>query len=568
MNRFLFSFALIASLLAISCEKPLEEDIVVPENIDGVWVEAFKNISDGQGSCVILSIAGEQGDVCVAKMDGRGLFLSSRSSATVAYDNIEGMGTISPKAGNYPDISFAIGSSGLMFTSEHRILVHYDRTLEEMFNQNTPPVIFSPEIDGEFEGPSEFSLGTSVPPPSLLASFFDWLGPIVARSAATYGCTELYKMIFSSAESDRISEVIAAIEDVNKRLDELTELYHNTTYESYLNKRSNDYVAPLKNYTDEYYLRLVNCDGSEDAIKEIVLEWGDGYIGGNKACDQYLNFVDFLTGSIVEQKNLYAIYDLYVYNTTPWEAQGYAFREGIRSSDLAVVAQNALLASLYYRVREGLDDRSRETLLGKIETYVTKYQEFSEANPVVRHDDLAVCQIKGAKFVMKKDLIIRDYYNKPWYPNGSEWDNEYNDNAWFVVYGDTKYNCAEMYDKCLSPEEINTLAKYYKSSQITTFAQILKDEAGCVFPSSFDGKTPVMLAQGDGAVRHFEYDDYYISATDAVLVNSTCSVTSQDIGIAYLEHYGFLWMKQRFSFWTSNFNRNRIWFCTDVVERY
>lgn len=49
------------------------------------------------------------------------------------------------------------------------------------------------------------------------------------------------------------------------------------------------------------------------------------------------------------------------------------------------------------------------------------------------------------------------------------------------------------------------------------------------------------------------------------LRGKTCG--RQDIGNGYLEHYGFLWLNQRFSHWTSAFDHNRIWLYTDI-ERY
>ena len=342
-----------------------------------------------------------------------------------------------------------------------------------------------------------------------------------------------------------------------------------TTYETYLNERNKSYIAPLKNYSYEYFLRLQNCDGSEEAIKDIVTKWASGYVEGNPAYIQFQNFVDFLTGSIVEQKTLYQIYDLYVFNTFPWEEQGYAFREGIRSGDLAVISQNALLATMYYTVADGYDDATRDKLIDHVQDFLDQYKSFSDAYPVVRHDGYAICQIKDAHVIMKKEIVHRDYYKKPWFPNGTEWDNEHNESAWVVGYGDTSYNCGQTYDMCLSPKEIKAMVKYYEGQpSITCFDDILVKEAGLEFPSDAAGKKHIMLCQSDFYTEGYEYDDYYIYTPEAVASDSSLSIGRQNIGIAYLEHYGFLWMKQKFSWWTSSFDQNRWWFRPSVTSRY
>ncbi len=558
---------MMAMFFLTSCRGHDYDPVVYPETLDGVWVESFKNLSEEGKKGIILNVVGERSVLNCFEMDNMGgMFLDSQQDVDVSYDKGKGTGVIVFPSGKEEEIPFAIGSTGMFLTDRNTILTHYNRTFNDILNGGENRKDIFARNDKDFIGVEKY-VESSIPAPSLPMAFLDWLLPIVGRTAVTYGCNALFKEIFGSEESKQMEAIMSAIEDVNHHLAELTELFHNTTYEKYLNDRSNNYVSPLMNYTSDYYTLLKNCDGSEEAIRKIVVEWGDGTVGGNKACVEYQNFIDFLTKTVVEHKNLYQIYDLYVFNTTPWEHQGYEFREGLRSCDLAVISENALMAALYYRVKEGYDDASREEFLAKIDRFVNEYAQFAAGNAVERHDDLAVCQIKDAHFAMKKELVVRDYYRKPWFPNGSEWDNEYNDAVWFVVYGDTYYTCPEIYGKCLTSKEVKVLSSYYAQAGITNLTQVLVEEAGCSFPVSVEGKTPILLLQGDGSLRHDEYNDYYISATNAVRMNNGFSAGSQDIGIAYLESYGFLWMKTRFAYWTASFNHNNVWLRTDVVSR-
>ncbi len=555
----------LALLFMVSCDRT--ENCEMP--LDGLWMGPFNETVDKLPCGMVIDIQGTNAELYNVVMgeDG-GFFAETRNSAKVSYDAGKMSGFMAAGEGRIL-FSFEISESGAMLTSTRKILTRSNRSINDLFGSGLLKENYLSMPDKSFTGVESFSRTIPVPPvvPNLMESFLSWLGPIVARTAVTYGCNALFNDMFGSAEVEKLDEIMSAIDDLNDALSDLTELYHNTTYETYLNKRLNDYVAPLKNYNNYYFTLLENCDGSDEAIKQIAVEWGDGTIGGNKACMEYLNFIDFLTKSVVERKNLYQIYDLYVYNTTPWEEQGYAIREGLRSADLAVIAQSMMLAEFYYRLKDGLNDGTRESMLTVIKTAKDNYEAFAKANPVERHDDMAICQIKGAHFAMKRQLVERDYYNKPWFPNGSQWDNENNESAWVVTYGDTYYNCAEIYKKCLTQAEVEAIAAYYKPQGITRFLDILTGEAKCILPAKAEGKTAVMLCQGDGYTEHDEYDDYMIYASKAVLASSNSNVGRQNIGIAYLEHYGFLWMSQRFTYWTSSFDRNHFWFRTDVVQR-
>lgn len=57
--------------------------------------------------------------------------------------------------------------------------------------------------------------------------------------------------------------------------------------------------------------------------------------------------MDFLLTTVVEQKDIFSMYDLYTYNTTAWESQGYGIREALRKSDIAAVAEGMFLTQYY-----------------------------------------------------------------------------------------------------------------------------------------------------------------------------------------------------------------------------
>ncbi len=422
--------------------------------------------------------------------------------------------------------------------------------------------------DKEYVGPSAYSALPLMAVESFSADFnwlefLEWAGKTAATTAWGKGVGVLLDMLFPpSGSTTTLDDLLDKMNSITEQLNQMTLLYKNTTYEAKLNERSK-YVSELTNYNSEYYIRLGNAKTEAD-VATIIKDWASHSVGGNPVYVQGLNFIDFLLNTVIEQRDIYNMYDLYTFNTTAWEGEGYAIREALRASDIAVAAQNLYLTQLYQTLRTDVDDVSKSKIL---DNNIKKFEQFSEyikKNPVEHHDDKVICQIAGNHFVMdiaNFSIVTAGLYQNPsWSPIPRKWI-EYDDDLDFI-YGPNKIEC---YNKSLTPDEVKKILDYYAGTDLT-LAQILRTKAGCkINIATLPGQELIVTLQSkpysaDKAVVGLDNSvDYYAKLSS--------EVGPKSVGRGYFEVKGSMynWYLQ-FVRW-EQFTGNQIWIRTNVLER-
>ena len=236
---------------------------------------------------------------------------------------------------------------------------------------------------------------------------------------------------------------------------------------------------------------------------------------------------------------------------------------------LAVIAQSLFLTRLYYAYGN-FTETTRESLCEELRGCFENYQTFCKAHPVEHHDDQAICQIKGAHFSMPKELVSRDFYNHPWMPYETPWEFENQESAWWLVNGDTHYNCAQIYKFCMSEDEAKAISGYYKASPYKSRVEALTKDAACILPfdeKQMSGKKIMMQLQTDGSDPHQKDSNYYINARLAMEASKDFNIGEKTTGITWIECHGFLWMEQWFKQWDTYYS-DQLWVRTDITERY
>ncbi len=496
---------------------------------------------------------------------GHGVELKTTNQYTFNYNAGKRCGSFEAEEGT---ITILLGEDGCFYDETNK------KAYVPMEGQLEDYLVHSPRLlqsDPLLVGPAQYC-DTLIPTPVSLQGgngdglpfSFDALLKWALDKIGTYIITKtgnaIYDEIFSSAESQKLTQVLNELDTIQMQLNQLMTLYVNNTCEELIKNRSGNYVIPMKNSAHDC-LEMLRGAATEEERKGIILKWGDNY-GNNTQCK---NFIDFLLTVPTMQKNTYQIYDLYAYNCYAFESDGYEMRENLRLCDASVIIQYAYLTGLYYMYSTN-NQQTLENLTKDLTDKLKQYQAFCEANKVVRRDNEVVCQIEGAHFVMEKELVRRDYKSHPWFADGMHWDNEHGDAVWFVVNGDTRYSCGQTYDFCLKPKEITAISKFYKGSKKSLYT-VLHD-LGVTFPEKTNQQHYQMLLQGDGSLEHDEYNDYFIRANYSVNADAediTVS-NSENIGSAWLEKFGFLWMDTRFARW-SNYDDSKCWVRATVTER-
>ncbi|MDO4827204.1 MAG: hypothetical protein Q4B16_06565 [Bacteroidia bacterium] len=567
-STFFRTVLILAGVLAVmGCEQHEHE---VPSSLGGVW-EGTMTVSDnGVTSVKILRIT-EDSTAEFYDMDytlNGGYEIKSKEVASIDY---HGSGSDTPEHFN-----IVLNGKTATFTRIGNVLTTPGDDPENpttyFLTGNSlsyyKAVKLEPSLlptDAEYTGPRKLSLSLQSTPE--LTAGIDWMellvwaGKTAATTAWGKGVGVLLDMLFpASGEDTQLDEILDKVNAISSQLAQMTILYKNTTYEGKLNDRSK-WVNELTNFNEEYYIRLSNAKTEED-VSKIILDWASHSVGGNPVYVQGMNYMDFLLTTVIEQRDIFNMYDLYTYNTTAWESQGYAAREGLRASDIAVAAQNLYLTQLYHMFRTDIDDDSRAKILGN---NIKKFEEFSEYiknRPVERHDNRGICQIEGVHFVMDSYPLDYPNYRSPaWSPLPCVWSSHDECDEYFM-WGP---NRAENFNKALKPEEVKTILNYYAGSG-RTLGDIFKNDANIklgawIVTSNFNGVVPLQSG-------YFTPAPTYIGVDCAVFLNSAMTADNMGPVACGQGHIEFdLWTFKSYLYEWYEFYSDYNWVRTNVIER-
>ncbi len=429
------------------------------------------------------------------------------------------------------------------------------------------PSLLPDPNDKEFTGPRKLELSLQNGE-QFTAGGFDWIeflewaGKTAATTAWGKGVGVLLDMLFpASGETTTLDDLLGKMDEISNQLAQMTILYKNTTYEKYLNDRSK-MVSELTNYNKEYYTRLSNAE-TDDEVKTIILDWASHNVGGNPVYVQGFNYIAYLLTTVIEQRDIFNMYDLYTYNTTAWESQGYAVREALRASDIATVAQTFYLTQLYHTLRDGIKDADRETILKDNIEKFEKFSEYIKNRPVERHEDRGICQIEGAHFVMDKfALDYPNYRNPKWNTIPCRW-TRYKSDVYFM-WGP---NQAENYNKALTPDEVKRILDYYEGSDRTLNDIFTKDAniklGAYIVTSYYNGVLPLQSGYYSKSWRYVGVD----SAVFIRTAKSASDIQPTAVGYACIDEMGSLFDRYLGLIEWYEYYDSYTWTRTNVIER-
>ncbi len=569
MNRtFLGSVSILLGIAAVmGCERH-DTDSQSPFN--GVW-EGPMTVTETGTTVKLINVAGSTAefyDMYYSLVNGYTTKSKQVSEMKIVNGDDDSKGFTVSLDGDEYTFAFAADDDSVIYST--------DGKSQYVLTSNTmdyyKPVIYSPFLlatDKEYVGPREYpeNAEASLQSASLTADFnwlefLEWAGKTAATTAWGKGVGVLLDMLFPASGETSLDDVLDKLNSITEQLNQMTLLYKNTTYEAKLNERSR-YVSQLTNYNSDYYIRLSHADTEED-VKTIILDWASHNVGGNPPYVECFNFIDFLLGTVVEQRDIYNMYDLYTYNTTAWENEGYAVREALRASDIAVAAQTFYLTQLYQTLRTDIkDEASKSDILAKNIKNFERFSEYLKNRPVERHSDRVICQIADCHFVMDAvnyEVVPSGIYRNPsWCTLPHKWI-EYDSDMDFI-YGPNKI---ERYNRSLTPDEARKILNFYNGTDLT-LAQILK-KAGFKFSMATRPEQTLILtlqSKGYSADKEIVGLDYSVN----YFTKSAGDVGPKSLGKGVFEVKGniYTWYLQ-FTKWKT-FDENQIWIRTNVLER-
>lgn len=561
-TRLIALALLILAAAFTACKHESPETIVVP--LEGVW-EGPMTITDGNTSLRVLHFDGNtaefidydytlaEGYDATARQTSPVDIVTQNDSCTEFNVKVDGS-----------QMTFAREGDVITGPSDNKVFYHLTTNGLDYYQAKESEESLLPS-ETIFAGPQMYDVALNSSNFEAFdwnwTEFLEWAVKTAGTTAWGKGVSALLDLLFPpSGETTTLDDLLDKMNAITDQLNQMTLLYKNTTYEAKLNERSK-YVSELTNYNEEYYVRLSNAE-TEDDVAKIINDWASHTVGGNPVYVQGLNFIDFLLNTVVEQRDIFNMYDLYTYNTTAWENEGYAVREALRAGDIAVAAENLFLTQLYYTLRTDMDDNSKKTMLDKNIEKFNLLADYIQKRPVEHHDDKAICQIPGAHFVMDAVNFTfqgsSTYRNPSWFSIPRSWF-EYDDDMDFI-YGPNK---AECYNKSLTPDEIKHILDYYDGSG-WTLAQIFILKAKCRL-SMLPLQTIILTLQSKG----YSSDYTIIGLNQSVdfYAKSSSEIGAKIIGKGHFEvKGGFYWQYLEFVRWES-FNDNQFWIRTNVLER-
>lgn len=535
-----------------------------PSVFNGVW-EGSMNVTATGTMVKLLNVTGSTAEFY-------DMYYSLANGYTVKSKEVSDMTFVKGENGSQ---NFVVTLDGeeYTFSSDDSVIFSVDGKIR--YTRTSNPIeyyksfVYSPfllAVDKEYVGPSAY-VEPVLTSATLTADFnwlefLEWAGKTAATTAWGKGVGTLLDLLFPpSGSTTTLDDLLDKMNAITDQLNQMTLLYKNTTYESKLNERSK-YVSELTNYNEAYYVRLSNAKTEEDVAK-IIDEWSKNTVGGNPVYVQGLNFIDFLLNTVIEQRDIFNMYDLYTYNTTAWESEGYAVREALRAGDIAVAAQNLYLTQLYYALKSDLDENSKKTILEKNIKKFDTFTEYIKNRPVEHHDDRLICQIAGCHFVMDAvnyEIVLSGNYKNPsWCSIPHTWI-EYESDLEFI-YGPNKI---EHYNRALTPDEVKKILDYYSGSDLTLM-QIFRN-AGFKYSVATRPDQTVILTLQSGA---YSADKEIVGLDSSVnyTAKSSSEVGPKYVGKGFFEVKGtiYTWYLQ-LTRWVT-FNDNQIWVRTNILER-
>lgn len=338
--------------------------------------------------------------------------------------------------------------------------------------------------------------------------------------------------IFESEEVQLLNQVLDKLEVMETKLDELTSLamqMYNDLKETEQNaivasyKTIEQHLLNLSFVNTDIYGRLESAIANgydEEAIKSIISAWETSVINGISApyaaqslAAEILNFSYKFNST---PYNFFMVTDMIAFDSYPWEESGYEYREMYRAFVSAELVRAMFLSAACYQMHKSANS------LNNLSSYALTLEKFFELCKVVHHDDVAICQIKGAHFTVGRDaLVIRE---------GFDWtfgQTHITPQQAIVLEGTptsipSKDEVNSYLSSQLTDAEVQAIIGYYKSVHPSEFTLLdcfadggMKIPAGCIpnytlkpDTQEVENATPIYFGTADSGIFVYSEDPW------------------------------------------------------------
>lgn len=412
-----------------------------------------------------------------------------------------------------------------------------------------------------------------------------WAADQALKNVESKAASAVLNALFGSSQSTTIDQLQNINDQLEKTHDFAKELDSKVAFMNYADRMAKriKYYENLNNSTRDIFKKVLEYRNDTVQVAKILNDWNnDEKINGEMPALATQSFMDFLASDYTgSHEPMPAIYDAYIFETTPWEHLGYDNRENLRLADISLVATAYALNKIYYRFQGNSCSIMEQTLDKAFEKFCNVYE--AEEYQVVRHNTEAICQIRNAHVVFKKTLNVRDVKNHPWRSDADYFTmKKASKKTAFLklfMYGQKGRKSSAVLQESLTREEAEAIYNYYNSNvvkdSLRTFEQILFD-AKINTSVLQKGKEHVMtLNTGASLVNtgHFDtWDNDWDFKYDYVVIANSHDYMRKDytLGREHLKCKTGVKLnpdKYYIQGWTS-FDDNRQFFNTKIVRRY
>lgn len=266
------------------------------------------------------------------------------------------------------------------------------------------------------------------------------------------------------------NEIKEKINNINQRLITIADMMKQKETVEKFTYRDEQYYNQLKlqdyyfNEAYSLYKKGNLTNENKNRLGDLAKKWaGDNKTYINKTW-LYIDYITTVAHSVYRTTGMDQIYDRLTFDKYPWEHLGIGDRQYYRAYDLFMITKCLFMISLYYNYG-GLDNDDKNNLDSQFQTYnppLKRFCNFKVADP----NKFLVCQIKGAHFIMHKELQKYNYCgpdNKCPHPDlYGGYDALYRP-EWHQAGSVKIDNPKELKSKLISVNEAYAIYEYYKA---------------------------------------------------------------------------------------------------------
>lgn len=316
---------------------------------------------------------------------------------------------------------------------------------------------------------------------------------------------------------DRMNLLADAIEAVDYKLDLVLEQVKLSEMRSLMNSKIERETA-ISNISGQYLqniLLIMSTDEEKidreekvERIKAALKKWGSLTVDSNPAHLNASRLLDLhmRTYTFETPMTYLDIYDAISKSMYGWEHQGYDFRETMQCSDMAILAREVVMATMYYKLVDKLNPDNMDILMEKF----NKYKGLTLRKTVIRDNNYITCQISGVNKKFKKNMLNNQSYagiigsyevNLDWYESVPSDANLRDSGVKKKIYKGLKRNDKRSPGsvKYLRSDEYKKILAFYGNNK--ALYEIFADEAGFKMQEEWSANNVYFLPE-DG---HMEY---------------------------------------------------------------